>query len=248
MQAELVQALSQRSRWPIEGELQSPPTEIKGGLTNRSYLLNINGHQYRLRLNTPAASSLGINRAREVVITKAVHQIGLSPALLFSGDNFSYSLFEYLPGRTWTAADFRNPSQRARLEPIVKQYQALKFDITPRDYIAYLDAYWQQIRDHDILSQEDTERYFEFQVQLEMRTKTWPKFVLSHHDLIPENIIESEAGLTILDWEYASLGHPKLDERHIELIACGAPQHAPDILDQLIHWLNTLWSAVCQRN
>ena len=35
--------------------------------------------------------------------------------------------------------------------------------------------------------------------------------MLCHHDLIPENIIQSAKGLFIIDWEYASLGHPKFD-------------------------------------
>jgi thiamine kinase-like enzyme len=35
--------------------------------------------------------------------------------------------------------------------------------------------------------------------------------VLCHHDLIPENIIQGANGLFIIDWEYASLGHPQFD-------------------------------------
>lgn len=245
MHPELMQVLAERDRWPIKGEIQHSPIEVKGGLTNRSYVLHINDRQYRLRLNTPLASSLGIDRAREVKIVDAVQALGLSPAHLFSGDDYRYSLFEYIPGRTWSAADFRNPIQRARLEKLIERFQSVSLDIAPRDYLAYLDDYWQQIHEHNVLNHSDTERYLEFRVQLELRTKTWPRFVLSHHDLIPENIIENEDGLHIIDWEYASLGHPKLDQRGIDLIA-GSPQHTPDSLDQLIHWLNTLWTGVCE--
>ena len=49
-----------------------------------------------------------------------------------------------------------------------------------------------------------------FQIARNIDNQDWSP-VLCHHDLIPENIIQSAKGLFIIDWEYASLGHPKFD-------------------------------------
>ena len=35
--------------------------------------------------------------------------------------------------------------------------------------------------------------------------------VLCHHDLTPENILETKQGIKIIDWEYSGRGHREFD-------------------------------------
>jgi len=71
--------------------------------------------------------------------------------------------------------------------------------------------------------------------------------VLCHHDLIPENILETDDGLVLLDWEYASLGHPDFDQRYVRhcldshLEQSQGSLLSGDTLDRLIYWLVILW-------
>ncbi|MBD3648511.1 MAG: phosphotransferase, partial [Pseudomonadales bacterium] len=37
------------------------------------------------------------------------------------------------------------------------------------------------------------------------------QYCLCHHDLLPENILDTPSGPVVLDWEYASLGEPAFD-------------------------------------
>lgn len=244
---ELEQALSEISLWPITGELDAAPVAIKGGLTNKSYLLSIDQQRYRLRINSAIAGSLGINRAREAHIVKRVHAAGLSPALLFSGYNHRYSLFEFVEGRVWSANDLQKKQQRKKLEACIAQFQQLSIEGTPRNYQAYLDQYWQQLCGSNKLSDTEREKYLAFAATLEKQADTWPEFVLCHHDLIPENIIETENGISIIDWEYAALGHPELDAYCVNsslVDPSSAPSEDDALLNQLVFWLNHLWTLV----
>ena len=45
---------------------------------------------------------------------------------------------------------------------------------------------------------------------MEVDTEDWEP-VICHHDMVPENIIVNGRGLFIIDWEYASIGHPQFD-------------------------------------
>ncbi|MEQ9567548.1 MAG: phosphotransferase, partial [Pseudomonadales bacterium] len=58
--------------------------------------------------------------------------------------------------------------------------------------------------------------------------------VLTHHDLIPENIIDDGQRLYIVDWEYAALGHPQLDW-------CCISGDKTQPVSKVIDWINRLW-------
>lgn len=248
---QLNNALSEISLWPVQGEQNAEPIELSGGLTNRSFLLSIEGKKYRLRLNNPFSNALGINRQREKVITDALHKAELAPALVYSGEAYDYSLFEYIEGRTWSEKDFDDPYQKEKLIQLITLFQKLHIDSPARDYRAYLNHYWLQIKDQSRLTDNEYQKYLEFDTFLKSHAKTWPKSVLCHHDLIPENIIETKNGLKIIDWEYAAIGHPELDEFCIDLYSnktqitlTETVAKSEQILKPLVFWLNKLWEEV----
>ena len=60
--------------------------------------------------------------------------------------------------------------------------------------------------------------------------------MLCHHDLNPSNIIKTNKGMKIIDWEFAGFGHKKYDLHSIEL-----QDKENFFLDELINIINDLW-------
>jgi len=71
--------------------------------------------------------------------------------------------------------------------------------------------------------------------------------VICHHDMVPENIIETDRGLFIIDWEYAALGHPGLDFLRLygaDYIINHQQQESLQALLQVKQAMDKLWLAV----
>lgn len=71
--------------------------------------------------------------------------------------------------------------------------------------------------------------------------------VICHHDMVPENIIETDRGLFIIDWEYAALGHPGLDFLRLygaDYINNHQQQESLQALLQVKQAMDKLWLAV----
>ena len=69
----------------------------------------------------------------------------------------------------------------------------------------------------------------------EFQNDNWSP-VLCHHDLNPSNIIKTNKGMKIIDWEFAGFGHKKYD-----LHSIGLKDGENFFLDELINIINDLW-------
>jgi thiamine kinase-like enzyme len=67
------------------------------------------------------------------------------------------------------------------------------------------------------------------------QNKNWSP-VLCHHDLNPANIIKTDKGMKIIDWEFAGYGHPKYD-----LYCIGLKDEDDFFFSELINLINDLW-------
>lgn len=246
----LARALASWRDWPIP--LTAEPRverELSAGRTNQNYLLNAAGTRLRLRLNADHARALGINRLHESVIVQALQPLHCTPQILHFDKAQNFAVLPFLEGRIWTGADLRRPEQLKRLRAQLSATLTVGISLPPRDYVRYLHNYQTQ------LEQRGAGLSARQQCELDGFIATWQatpqhwRPVLSHHDLIADNILETAQGLMILDWEYAAVGHPEIDERCILLGAQGIDEHfaqlrSGDCVDQLIFWMTLLWEKV----
>lgn len=252
----LESALASWERWPAN--LAYKPKVIKKlskGLTNLSYVISSatcdgNDQRFCLRINNPQSIELGINREHESTILKALQNKSFAPNLVFENSLLNFSVFDYYEGRSWTTADFLNDNQFTELESIIETFQSIEVPLSHMNYAGHLNNYFTQLQTK---SPEKAKRFEKklntFLSEFEKISSKENTTVLCHHDLNPENILETANGLIILDWEYAGLGMPGFDKRftnhyrnqsfnQIESLQNG------DLIDQLIFWLLTLWNEV----
>lgn len=174
-----------------------------------------------LRVNNPDASKLGVNRQTEITILKKLQSTDFVPRFYFADSGFLVR--EYIEGFALDDASITDPDIKKQIENALKVIQSVKFtDLDPRNYEAYCREYCNQLSPVYL---DKTIRQALFQIARNIDTQNWTP-VLCHHDLIPENIIMNSRGLFIIDWEYASLGHPQFDylrllnSHHIMDIPC----------------------------
>ena len=206
--------------------------ELGGGRTNRSFLLDDGEQLFVLRLNTLHSQALGISRQREAGIYRALPQ-SLVPQCLFIDNDILVTAF--VEGRRWQAKDFCEARQQQRLAAVLQQIRSVKLpDYLPAfSYLQHLRHYLLQLDDRATTSLQQLEWAAR---QLDERAAT--SSVLCHHDLVPENIIETAQGLVVLDWEYAAMGHPEIDS-----LAIGNPISESE-KETLVVWrdgINQLW-------
>ncbi|MFT5082667.1 MAG: thiamine kinase [Lentisphaeria bacterium] len=245
-------ALSQWPHWrlgPSEEKLTHAPIlscQLKGGLTNTSYLLLTPERKLKLRINSLNTRLLGIDRSLEAKIVTELAPSGICPQLLYSDPHQRYSIFEYVEGRVWGAVDFNSKQQCQRLLGLVDVFQGVKFEHTSFSYANHLNTYQGATCVGENLTHEESEQLNNFIVRFRaFESSSWVP-VLSHHDLVAENIVEHEGGLSILDWEYAALGHPDFDRKCIAAKSALEKlcPNSNDIIYELMHWMNRLWEAV----
>ena len=106
-QAVLQSALSSWQNWnsgePGLGLLAAKPeivTELFGGRTNKTFLVSSGDFRAVVRVNSPDAVKLGIDRQREKQILELLQPTGLVPRVLLFDNDFLVS--EFIEGRSLT--------------------------------------------------------------------------------------------------------------------------------------------------
>lgn len=183
--------------------------ELQGGRTNSSFLVEAGSLQVVVRINTENSHNLGIDRQREAEILSLLQPVGCVPETLFINDQVLIST--YIPGCRWTSDDLKQVSNLEKITQLINKIQAISLpkNIQSRSYVDYCQHYIQQLPESRQASEKSVIKALEH-VALEVDQSSWEP-VISHHDLVPENLIETEQGLFLLDWEYAAYGHPAID-------------------------------------
>lgn len=255
----LIKALNTWPQWHVE-QATAPiyVRELTSGLTNKSHLVRMGSRYYVIRLNEQGHCALAVNRLHEQRIVEQLSLHKLCPNIVYPEIHMverdqRFTIFEYIDGRTWDNHDFVATHNQQRLLQTIGTYQQLMVHIPEFDYLGCVHNYWEAIVKKNItMNTRVVAAYAVFCQRLDVFLKRSYTPVLSHHDLVPDNIIETQQGLVILDWEYAGIGHPDFDLMYIKKYMADLVDtqtrtinilHSDkkSLMEQLIIWLNYLW-------
>ncbi|MDZ7790837.1 MAG: phosphotransferase [Xanthomonadales bacterium] len=211
---------------------------VPAGRTNRNYRITAPGRpeDLLLRVNHPAPRKLGIDRERERRILERTHSAGIGRPFLYWEPEHRFVVFPWLSGRAWTRADLDKPAQRARLWPMIDALHAIAPEEPRRRYHAYLLDYWRQLEQAGEIDPALARAWQAFEPRLKAFDESpWPA-CLVHHDMIPDNILETPDRLYLIDWEYAAPGHPDIDVWSVDPDAVREP-----FVAEMMGWINDLW-------
>ncbi|MDC3332884.1 phosphotransferase family protein [bacterium] len=210
LQSSLTTALAQWPEWCVAKPVLL--RQLHGGLTNTSFLIEVNNDLQVLRLNAVNGKALDLNRELERDVFTLASNAGISAALLYCSPRLDYLVYRYVAGHHVQPADVNTElfiPKLAALLTSIHQLPAVSRRLNIRDKAK---TYWQQIDASNGMFANlqaitpNIERHIDTAIAL----NTLP--CVCHHDLLAENIIVTETNnLLAIDWEYAAMGDAFFD-------------------------------------
>ncbi|WP_340615991.1 phosphotransferase [Xenorhabdus entomophaga] len=191
----LLKMLSQQ--WP-DTPVDSWKIRPLTGLTQASYYITDGVRQMVGRAQTSYSGTLGVKRQRENQILRRLSPTGVAPKVLAT--NETWLLLEWLTGTKVDADTLSSPAIQQSLAQTLAtlhSHSPLGYPLKLKQQIAYQ---WQQI-DRKRLSPRWLRLHKLF---MAARTPAALKIAPAHMDVHPDNLLMTEDGLKLIDWEYAA--------------------------------------------
>lgn len=176
-------------------------SELGGGLTNRSWLLEKDGRKAVLKIDDALRAAPYNTRPAEAAVQTTAAKAGLANPVLFA-DHQVY-VTEYIDGAAWNPGRLDQDGKIEQLASALRRLHAL-----PRTGRSF-DAHGAAKR--YVLSVDNPDKQL-VSVCIDVIRKTrLPNYLCCcHNDLVAENIITTPE-LRFLDWEYACDNDPMFD-------------------------------------
>ncbi|HUI16715.1 MAG TPA: choline/ethanolamine kinase family protein [Alphaproteobacteria bacterium] len=204
------------------GPLEIEP--LKGGITNRNFLVRQRGERYVVRIGGDIPIH-GVMRFNELAAAEAAFQAGISPEILHHEPGAI--VMRFVEGRTLTAAELRAPAMLARIVPLLQRVHTEM----PKYLRGPVLAFWvfHVLRDyaHTLSAAGSAHaarlpRLMEIAARLEQAVGAI-ELVFAHNDLLAANFIDAGKRLWLVDWDYAGFNSALFDLANLASNADLAP-------------------------
>jgi thiamine kinase len=203
--------------WPAwSATAPSVVGELKGGMTNQSYLIQTGNARLVLRLNAENAGKLALDRALEIEVLRRASLASVGPTLVYSDAVRDILVTEYHSGHCWEASYSREADKLRQLARLLKTTHQLAPVSGILDLQQRAEHYWITIDKagtaNSSLVQETRALEQKLQEFFTRASTHRTQQCLCHNDLLAENLlIRNDGRLVALDWEYAAMGDPYFD-------------------------------------
>jgi len=236
---------------------------IKHGLTNESWLVSTDQDVLVVRMSNTSEESLQINRASEALILGAVADAGIGPEVLLC-DPARHLLVTSYMGPTWSEADAAFGDNIVRIAAVLRRLHALAppQGLHSVDLLAVIDGYLQTLDENSVhcAATVSAMRIRSREIASMLQRDSVAR--LCHNDVHALNIVATQDGLRLIDWEYAGLGERMFDlasiciyhgydkaQRERLLLAYTAVSdrigmHRLELACWLFEYIRDLWTAV----
>lgn len=178
-------------------------TPLTGGMTNKSYRLQLADMCYFLRVGTPMAARVGIKRRHEMALHLLASRAGLAPSLHFMDVEHGLMVTDWVAGAD-EPYDWRSVQGLSLLARTLHRVHSMALPAYQLDLRAHLHFYLARICLRDSLLKQA----FNTAQQLLAALPPVPS-VFCHNDVSPLNLFGSP--LQLVDWEYAGAGDAAFD-------------------------------------
>jgi aminoglycoside phosphotransferase (APT) family kinase protein len=210
-----------------------------------SWLLEYGNEQAVLRIDQPAAKSLGLDRAAEFARLEAVAAAGLGPRPIAVDAAQGLLLRPYVAGRTWQDADLGQVANLQRTAALLRRVHSAHIDAPPLDLQAAISRYARLAGPHAAV-QAGTCRALLARCQ-----DPRAPLVFCHNDPVAGNFVMAPGALWLIDWEYSGFnefwfdlavvsGQHDLPERGVRGLLEAYLRHPPTAADSetLARWVS----------
>ncbi|MCP4640978.1 MAG: phosphotransferase family protein [bacterium] len=184
---------------------------ILGGLTNKSYRVDVGGDSFVLRLAGDNGEMLGLNRRQEFLSQRAAATIGVAPEAVHLVEPEGHLVSRYITGRRMHDDEFREQRNTDRMLDVLKRVHALPPVEGDFDPCAMILGQVARVRaaGGDVpelfLRLLDPLRAIDEELKRELDAPC-----LCHNDPCNGNFLEDGA-MWLIDWEWGGMGDPFFD-------------------------------------
>jgi len=184
-----------------------------GGLTNRNYKLNRGSNAVVLRLPGWGTARF-IDRSSERANQEAAAQAGFTPQSIYFNDRTGVKITRfYADAKALDARDARLPQWREEVAILLSRFHSSGLGFAKR-----FDGF-SMARTYERIAAGRFSRFYRDFGKIKARVMALEKPlaaisarpVACHNDLVPENILRTASGLTLIDWEYSGMNDPAWD-------------------------------------
>jgi thiamine kinase-like enzyme len=190
------------------GAADGDPVPLDGGITNRNYRARFGGRDYVVRLPSPDAPILSIERAAERLANECAAKLGLAPAVAAVLDDPPVSVTEFVDGVAMVATDLQDPDALVAVAVALRRVHG-SGAVLPHAFSAFrlVEDYAATARARGATLPGGYEEALDcaHRVELSLRHPEHGP-VPCHNDLLPANFIRDGERIWIVDWEYAGMG------------------------------------------
>ncbi|HZD52718.1 MAG TPA: choline/ethanolamine kinase family protein [Woeseiaceae bacterium] len=179
--------------------------ELGGGFSHRLWLVEAEERKLVLRLDTPHVETLGLDRRTELTVLRRASEAGLASNVVFADPDAGMLVYEYLPGRSWTAEDLADKRKLEALAALLRRAHALPRAGVDFDAAGAAERYV-RILHGDGGFREPARRCRDVVTAIPPPENRR----CCHNDVVAENVLEIPE-LVMLDWEYACDNEPLFD-------------------------------------
>ena len=185
----------------LPGWEQSSVSELTGGLTNRTWLVEADGRRAVLKIDDAPRSTPYNSRHQEAQVQATAADHGLANPVLHVSE--TVYMTEYLEGQVWSDDSLMEDTNLTELARALRKLHSLPLTGRTFDAISAARAYAEKASSAESEMTRDCVRV--------IKSMPLPRnLCCCHNDLVSGNVIATP-GIRFLDWEYACDNDPFFD-------------------------------------
>lgn len=181
--------------------------ELRGGITNKNIRVQIGEATYVISIDTGSAAALGIDREIEYHNTCQAFQYGIGPEVILRTPKSMVTRF--VEGKILEAGDLTAYGNMSVVVDALRRCHQIPLEQVAGTYNVF-HAVKRHLRKLHYLQQNFTIHLNHIMEKLESIQNAFKEQgyvpVFCHNDTVPGNMILTENGLVLLDWEYSGVG------------------------------------------
>ncbi|HXQ34411.1 MAG TPA: choline/ethanolamine kinase family protein [Anaerolineales bacterium] len=185
---------------------------LSGGLTNSNFKVEVDGIPYFVRVPGASTELLAVNRDNEYHNSKAAHEAGVGPKVLYHLLEYSVMVLEFLQGTTMSKDSLNEPGMPTRMAQAIKKLNAGARFLTDFNMFRLTEYYLHICKERGIKIPDGYAERMPTVAQIEnaMSVNPLPP-VPCNNDLLAENYIDDGKQLWLIDYEYSGNNDPTFE-------------------------------------
>jgi thiamine kinase-like enzyme len=185
---------------------------LSGGLTNSNFKVDVDGSSYFVRLPGEDTELLAINRENEYHNTRAAHDAGVGPQVIYHLPEYNVMVLEFIIGQTMSKESLNQPGMPKRMAETIKRMHSGPRFLTDFNMFRLTEYYLQICKEREIPIPEGYWERMDTVATIEQAMSVNQlSTVPCNNDLLAENYLDDGKQLWLIDYEYSGNNDPTFE-------------------------------------